>query len=497
MSFPQLLRRSSFAAHDPLITRVYTSTPSSIAQSGDWGLKYPIYREKGPRYIRVSNLDAGRAIGADWRSGEKEARFMETWGTGRVAWTREGDGTADVGASYSKRRSSIFDTDPDAATSAGAGAQGTEQAGTTGTTGTGSARRTRLMPDVEAMTPKEFERHLETVRADRTQALNTKIRSLGEKVTAGWRTDEGDATMINLAVGRHATDVDAAQMQAGLVHTRLTAPGSTSLHGRSHALGGLSYSVPPTSSNAQSLGPMGLRNASYIDPRTTYPGRVLNKKARDQHRADSVGRPARAMPSDTNTPFVVAIGGLTAASQPYSAGMAGISGGSGAGGFGSDDSTIVQTDYTRTYPDRGIGRFQIKDARFASLPTVLGLEDSTIKDKYAAGFTESKAKKAAPLDTFAFDIDLELASVASASDPGKGKKGIEPGSREWVGREQRRRLSKEDQLGLGQRRQDRTRGQALSNLRSAERAINAEHRQRFEGVMAKLTRVPPRQTRDQ
>ena len=70
------------ASHDPLITRVYTSTRSSIDRHGDWGLKYPIHRRRtqGPRHIRFSTLDAGRSIGADWRSAETEARFVMTWG---------------------------------------------------------------------------------------------------------------------------------------------------------------------------------------------------------------------------------------------------------------------------------------------------------------------------------------------------------------------------------------------------------------------------------
>lgn len=75
--FPQLLRRANIATYDPLISRIYTTTPSSQSRHSDWGLKFSIHRTKGPRYIKFNSLDSGPGFDCDWRSAEREARFIK------------------------------------------------------------------------------------------------------------------------------------------------------------------------------------------------------------------------------------------------------------------------------------------------------------------------------------------------------------------------------------------------------------------------------------
>lgn len=129
--FGQLFRKSAFASFDPSISRIYTSTPSSIDRHGDYGIKYPIHLEKGPKYIKVSELDLGRFLGSDWRSGEKEARFVQAWGTGRTPWS-----TPNETGQYRRASNTLLDPE---------------------TKPTAPSRK-QYMDDVNSMTQSEFKR---------------------------------------------------------------------------------------------------------------------------------------------------------------------------------------------------------------------------------------------------------------------------------------------------------------------------------------------------
>lgn len=433
MSFPQLLRRSAFAQHDPLITRIYTSTPSAVSQTGDWGLKYPIHRPKGPKYIKVSNLDAGAAVGADWRSGEKEARFLEAWGTGKVQWQRMGQPIVKAKAP-SNYDSLTADQTPT------------------------PEQPDLIVPDIESMTPSEFESYLDTVREKRKAFLPIRLKEIDP---TAWQEDEGDNTLVQIATSGNAAQADGTRLQSGLVKTELDLPKSKTIQSNPHPQGGLYYSQPLHSSPI---------STSYIDPRTTIPGRAINKKDRTDHRQDSAR--TRFTAPDNALPYIISVGGLTgSASSRVKV---------------ADEQDFAETDYTRTSPQRGVGRFQIQSARFINLPTVLNLKSTEIASRYGQ-YPRSLAKRATPLDTFNFTIDLEL---ANETPRGEGRRLLEPGSREWVARERARKIAPTSDLGLGGPKASRVTGAARANLRTAEKEGREIQRSSIASLQDRLARKP-------
>lgn len=323
-----------------------------------------------------------------------------------------------------------------------------------------------LLPDLEAMTPGEFERYLERIREKRKEFLPVRLNQLAAKDQAGWREDEGDFTLVNLGVSGHSVDTHGANMQASLVHDNITRSGSKALQANPHPLGGLYYSQHISSTPHHPT-----HGITYVDPRTTYPGRAVNKKNISQHRQDGLQAGFNA-PVANNAPLVVSIGGLTAQSSTNSIQTA-------------DTSSISETDYTRTEPERGVGRFTMRTARLESLPTVVNLQSSDLSRRYGNN-PVSKAKRASPMETFQFNIELELASAATR--PNQGKQSLIPGSPEWVAREPGRRasLSRGDELGrrgepLGSSKKDRIKGAALGGLKSEEAALRAAEKQATEG----------------
>lgn len=257
-SFPQLLKRSAFAAHDSLITRVYASTPQAVA-IGDWGIKGVVHRAKGANYIKVAELDSKMGIGATWTSAEGEARFMSMWGDGSIPW--------DTAAKRQPRASmkegyEFAEALPEPTTA-------------------------QVLPNVESMTEAEFEHYLTYIRKNREQ-LRESMHAEGGRAS-GVAPEE--ATLTHAATRGATREVDSSDFQAELINREFTKEGSTRLQSRPHRLHGLSYSTPPS-------------GGSKLDASRAHKGRVLDRTAsRSQYGAFRDG---------TNSKWVVGLGGLTA-----------------------------------------------------------------------------------------------------------------------------------------------------------------------------------------
>jgi len=445
--FPQLLRRSTFAAHDPFISRVHTSTPSSIHQYGDWGLKYPIPRSKGPRYIKFNTLDAGKVIGADWRSAEQEARFVQTWGTGRVSWMSE-----DELPKY-KTRSGVGLWDNYALPPEEAEGE----------------RKVELMEDVNAMNPKEFGIYLEKVRRKRKEFLKTKLDSL-RRQTRDKLTLPEDQTLITLGAKGHVVNPDTAGFQVSLTKEELEKANSRVLHAPPHRVHGLSYSrLPPTSGS--------------FNPMLHHPGRAIDRVSQYTEASD---RARNMRPGEgTNRPWVVDMGGIGTKSKTTA-------------GRISDISAVPKgVDFTREEPHRGEARWRVTTASMKDPPRVLGLQQLNDAQRSSKrGRPQSAAKQMSPLDTFRFDITVKHVSSASpktVQDPED-----ELGSREWVGREPRTQKvpsTWSDELGLGGPRSDRKPGEGAKQLRSWEQQAQREAREdsaaRVSSLLARLSGKTP------
>ncbi|RSH85142.1 hypothetical protein EHS25_004949 [Saitozyma podzolica] len=462
-SFPSLLRRSAFASYDPSITRIYTSTPSS-AGKGDWGLKYALHRPRGPRYIKVDGLDGGKVLGTEWRSGEKEARWIESWGSGKVRWVRDGDGVGD-GYGYPTGRRRWFDQDVEAeGPRSAAGKEGGDAAGAGvgvgfgfGAEGMTQARTgrpgTMWMEDIESMTEKEFERYLATIRSAR--ARRPDARQPREQGSFG-------------GYGR-------ADLSVRLTHASLAAPASDRLHSTPHQTFGVSYS--PSQTGSLPLGRMGsaVGFAGAGGPGSgsgngttysawTFPGRALDK-VRQVSISEERGRQrSNYSGGDSGHPWVVSVGGATGKAAVKAR-------------LADTTETIERTDYTRADTSAGTGRFRVSAAKIRQPPMVLNLRGSRDGRKWVDRFAESQMRRPNPMDTANLDIAFELASTSAVevqAQPDQSASASTPsrlGGPEWVAAEPTKRanLSYGDHLGVGGRREDRVPGAARAGLREYER----------------------------
>jgi len=153
--FATLLRRSKFASYDPKIGQIYT-TFGGDSHRGNYGLKRPLALRTREPFITIASVDSLQQQ-TEWSYAEKEARWIrkvaevsrtpevihgsDLWKrsgpNGRFQWRIDSDfslGTMDADAAlWAKEESQVH--------------------------GQGST------PNVDAMTPKQFQRYLEKLRA--------------------------------------------------------------------------------------------------------------------------------------------------------------------------------------------------------------------------------------------------------------------------------------------------------------------------------------------
>lgn len=346
-SFPQLLRRSAFAQHDPMITRIYASNPTS-QRIGDWGLKFPVVRGTKSRYIKVGSLDAGRGVRAEWSSGEKETRIVQMWGDGRVPWVTRSDRNAQP-----KRPSlhHIYMED--------------ELAGPSPTP--------QALLNVESMTKAEFEKYLKYIRSRRHE-LREQLYSSPE---SGVGTPAEEATLPHAAAKGLARETASADFQSSLSAKDFSDPSSKRLHGRPHKLHGLAYSSAPAA-------------GASLDPTRVHKGRVLDNVPRGRSASGMYRRGAQ----DINTEWVVGIGGVTAL---------------GASGVSrvSDKARLSQFDYARERPNKGIADFKVSEAVLEAPIKVLDLNGKAQGGRHWLERNYSALRRTQPLSSFNFDIKVE------------------------------------------------------------------------------------------
>lgn len=361
MSFQQLLKRSRFAVHDPLVTRVYASNTRSQRHGGDFGLKSPVNRSKGSRFIRL-----GKAI-SGWRSGEDEARFMAQWADGSIPWSSKSDRRLKPASILSPYVEDVA-AEPESVV--------------------------QILPNVDAMSASEFRAYLQDIRSRRSELRETVFAD------AGIAAEE--ATLAHAAAKGLTRDSASADFQSAQAEKDLADPASKTIQPRPHRLHGLQYSSAPAA-------------GASLQGRA-YPGRAL-----DRVRASGTRQSMRAL-EGTNAEWVVGLGGLTA------------TGGSGVSRV-TDKASLSQFDYSRERPERGVAKFTVSEAVVEAPPKVLALGVAGKRWLEAPFF--SSARRAAPLQTFRFDIRV------NEDDGDKAASGerVQPGSAEWVAREQTRPMT--------------------------------------------------------
>ncbi|WVO20410.1 uncharacterized protein IAS62_001706 [Cryptococcus decagattii] len=370
--FPQLLRRANIATYDPLISRIYTTTPSSQSRHSDWGLKFSIHRTKGPRYIKFNSLDSGPGFDCDWRSAEREARFIQAWGSGKIRWSPE-----------QKQRKTHYAT------------KSTSPFSISESMVEPLLGKKEWVRDVESMSEEDFEKYLERIRAERKQFLKQRLEQMPES-TRQTLVHPEDNTLIHLSTSDKLPGDAVPSLESAISAAERSSPSSTKILSRPHQLYGLTYANLPES-------------VQDYNPLTSLPGHTLNTISRHDAAQDSVASPARR--GGNNRPWIVSLGGITGKTTPSPEHIS----------FKPNDS-VIGVDFTRQKLTDGRGTFKPSHAQIRSPPTVLALAESGAGARWKRKWRSSGASSTGPLNTVQFDLHLSNAP----------EDGLEIGSREWL-----------------------------------------------------------------
>ncbi|KIL56795.1 hypothetical protein M378DRAFT_64270, partial [Amanita muscaria Koide BX008] len=181
--FAELLRRSKFASYDPAIRQTYSS-PSAHAYRGDWGLKRPIALRRRNAFVSLASFESPAQF-TEWNHAENQVRFIRrveemgvtpktnvnsSWhqglGKAKTEWLMDSDFCP--GETHVLKSPKPSQTPVDLA---GLGNKGPGQYGASRPLqwGDDSQIDTHVIPNVDAMSRKQFQRYLRNLRELRPQ----------------------------------------------------------------------------------------------------------------------------------------------------------------------------------------------------------------------------------------------------------------------------------------------------------------------------------------
>ncbi|KAG7561943.1 hypothetical protein FFLO_02583 [Filobasidium floriforme] len=428
-NFAALLRKSKFASHDPLITRIYTA-PTASRSKGDWGLKYTLPASTATRpqsrYIRLRSLDAGQGLGCDYVSGEKEARLMETWGDGRYGWNREDSDASksDSSSLYKQTRRQVGGRNQSGYATSRSDSVDLDPWFEPKNTGDNASEEVKLyLSDVEGMSEEHFEKHLSKIRASRERFAQT-LTERGDKPLFEYR-QTGGALVEEAAPSFLANDARSE-------HARVTSPDS--IAPRPHKTSGMAYSE-------------GSHADSQLHPLMSLPGRVLNGVNRSQlHQEAAWQRSKKALSTafvgQSRIPYedditdmkVVGLAGLTA-KMPR-----------------ARSEGLSSMDPTGTDPEtKSTSTFRVTSARIEAPPSVVAsmpasnlssvaLNDQSIRHVTPHSRDHASAASQHPLESMRFE--LQVAASGQADQLNRAQNGGDRlvGQKGWVGAERKNDL---------------------------------------------------------
>jgi len=235
--FATLLRRSKFASYDPKIGQIYT-TFGGDSHRGNYGLKRPLALRAREPFITIASVDSLQQQ-TEWSYGEKEARWIRK--VAEVSRTPEvvhgGDLWKKSGPNgrFQWRVDSDFalgTTDADAALEANKESQGHGQGST---------------PNVDAMTPKQFQRYLEKLRdlrpafrefLEAEEAKNARTKGTKGRATSPWKNKVRSSNLLEQS--RYETDIHKTFLSKNMAQT-INDPESYILEQDVHPNGALMY----------------------------------------------------------------------------------------------------------------------------------------------------------------------------------------------------------------------------------------------------------------
>ena len=148
--FATVLRRSKFASYDPKIGQIYT-TFGGDSHRGNYGLKRPLALRTRQPFITVAAVDSLQQQ-TEWSHAEKEARWIRK--AAEVSRTPEVVHGGDLWKKLGPDAVFQWRVDSDFAL----GAEGSDAA-------LGAKKNRKNIHNIDAMTPKQFRKYLENLRA--------------------------------------------------------------------------------------------------------------------------------------------------------------------------------------------------------------------------------------------------------------------------------------------------------------------------------------------
>ena len=185
--FSALLRRSKFASYDTTIGQVYTSHGGHLHR-GNWGFKRPLPIRQRDASIMVNSVDS-KEEQTEWKATTKESRFMRMWDEVGIkpqldsneGWARKLGAKQQLGWSMDTE---FIDT-PESNAEADSASQIK-----------GSARQpvSSAVPNIHAMSEKEFERYIAQLRQSRPAYLSFLKETASRKAQANPTDPAGEFT---------------------------------------------------------------------------------------------------------------------------------------------------------------------------------------------------------------------------------------------------------------------------------------------------------------
>ena len=234
--FATLLRRSRFASYDPKIRQVYT-TFGGDSHRGNYGLKRPLALRTREPFITVASVDSLQQQ-TEWSYAEKEARWIRKVAEvsrvpevihGSSLWKKSGpDGKIpwEVDSDFA-----LGATDPDAAPRLEKEFQ-----------------RQGNIPNINAMTSKQFQRYLEKLRtlrpafrefleAEQAKSVQTKGPK-GRSASPPWKNKIKSSNLLEQS--RYETDLHGTFLSRNMAQA-INDPDSHILEQDVHPNGALAY----------------------------------------------------------------------------------------------------------------------------------------------------------------------------------------------------------------------------------------------------------------
>lgn len=220
--FAALLRRSKFAAFDPAIAQVYTSYEGN-AHRGHWGLKRSLPLRRRDAFITVKSVDSPEQQ-TEWNNGESQARFIKRW--------EELGVESQVASPWEKRigQEAVTTWMVDSEFSPPAISEPI-----TDEKNVWNAERVNAVPNIHAMSNKEFQRYLEKLRKLRPE-FQSYIQRLAENDPKGRLQGK---SLYELALSREEYHKKFIAWKAA---NEFNSMESRNIERKPHRTGGLLYS---------------------------------------------------------------------------------------------------------------------------------------------------------------------------------------------------------------------------------------------------------------